>query len=152
MRAVTDKQLKLLIDGFLAHHPSLQPHMGSDRGITLMRKDSDIAAEVIRLLTLQGIPVLTVHDSFIVKSFHWVDLRCAMGMASIRVAGRDLLADQDGFVADREQGYETYALEALKLNYWGRQCEMSLRRHELFKRFACRAAVTGLGSRRSTEG
>jgi len=152
MRAVTDKQLKLLLDGFLAHHPSLQPHMGSDRGITLMRKDSDIAAEVIRLLTLQGIPVLTVHDSFVVKSFHWVDLRCAMGMASIRVAGRDLLADQDGLVADREQGYETYALEALKLNYWGRQCEMSLRRHELFKRFACRATVTGLGSRRSTEG
>ena len=152
MRAVTDKQLKLLLDGFLAHHPSLQPHMGSDRGITLMRKDSDIAAEVIRLLTLQGIPVLTVHDSFIVKSFHWVDLRCAMGMASIRVAGRDLLADQDGLVADREQGYETYALGALKLNYWGRQCEMSSRRQELFKRFAGRAVVTGLGSRRSSEG
>ena len=70
-----------------------------------MRIDSDITEEIIRIMTDKGIPVLTVHDSYIVERHRFSDLRAAMTMAAIRVAGYDLFAEQDDVEVERENGY-----------------------------------------------
>ncbi len=114
MRHATDLGLQRLLTAFTDSYPHLEQYLCSDQGIYLMRQDSDIAAEVMRQMTNQGIPVLCVHDSFIVDVFHWVELREAMVRASTRLAGRDLLAVQDAFACDRERGFEKYAVEALR--------------------------------------
>ena len=70
-----------------------------------MRVDSDITEEIIRLMTKKDIPVLTIHDSYIVERHRFADLRAAMTMAAIRIAGYDLFAEQDDLEVDRENGY-----------------------------------------------
>ena len=128
MRRATDLDLQRLLTAFTDSYPHLEQYLCSDQGIYLMRQDSDIAAEVIRLMTRQGIPVLCVHDSFIVDVFHWVELREAMVLASIRVAGRDLFAEQGAFACDREQGFEVYAVEALRSKRRLSECKGAISR------------------------
>ncbi len=128
MRRATDLDLQRLLTAFTDSYPHLEQYLCSDQGIYLMRQDSDIAAEVIRLMTRQGIPVLCVHDSFIVDVFHWVELREAMVLASIRVAGRDLFAEQGAFACDREQGFEKYAVEALRSKRRLSECKGAISR------------------------
>jgi hypothetical protein len=130
MKNATDKQLQLLLSEFVKCYPHLEKFLCSDQGIYLMRQDSDIAAEVIRLMTLQGIPVLCVHDSFIVDVFHWVELRTAMAIASIRIAGRDLMAEQDAFKCDREQGYERFSALSLRSKISVQESEQARARRE----------------------
>lgn len=128
MKNATDKQLQLLLSEFIKCYPHLEKFLCSDQGIYLMRQDSDIAAEVIRLMTRRGIPVLCVHDSFIVDVFHWVELREAMTLAAMRIAGRDLLAEQDAFTCDREQGFEYFAVDALRSKRSVRECSEAVSR------------------------
>jgi hypothetical protein len=47
-------------------HADVANAFGSDEGIRLMRTDSDIAVDVLLQCQKQEIPVLPVHDSFIV--------------------------------------------------------------------------------------
>jgi hypothetical protein len=60
-----------------------------------MNKDSMIAAEIIDTLTAKNIPVLTIHDSFIVQRHHFAQLRMAMVMASLKHCRRNLIAEQE---------------------------------------------------------
>ena len=62
-----------------------------------MNKDSMIAAEIIDTLTAKNIPVLTIHDSFIVQRHHFAQLRMAMVMASLKHCRRNLIAEQEKF-------------------------------------------------------
>ena len=146
MRHATDAELQRLLTTFTDSYPHLEQYLCSDQGIYLMRQDSDIAAEVIRLMTSQGIPILCVHDSFIVDVFHWVELRAAMVLASIRLAGRDLLAEQDAFACDREQGFEKYAVEALRSMRGVDECRVALGRRAGVS--ACNHRVRGFLMRR----
>ena len=50
-------------------------------------------------------PCTTIHDSYIVERHRFADLRTAMTMAAIRVAGYDLFAEQDDIEVDRSLGY-----------------------------------------------
>jgi hypothetical protein len=90
-------QLERLLDAFIAKNPHLGDYLCSDEGIKLMHKDSMIAADIMNTLTDKGIPVLTVHDSFIVQRHHFSDLRIAMVMASLKHCGRNLVAEQEEF-------------------------------------------------------
>ena len=47
-------------------HPRIKQFLGSGEGIKLMREDSDIAIEIIKQHTMMNVPILSVHDSFIV--------------------------------------------------------------------------------------
>jgi hypothetical protein len=96
-------QLARLLDAFIAKNPHLEDYLCSDQGITLMNKDSMIAADIMNALTDKGIPVLTVHDSFIVQRHHFSDLRIAMVMASLKHCGRNLVAEQEGFILEFEK-------------------------------------------------
>jgi hypothetical protein len=46
-------------------HQPIARHLRSGAGLRLMRKDSDIAAQVMRNMHLRNLPVLPVHDSFL---------------------------------------------------------------------------------------
>jgi len=61
--------------------------------------------EIIRIMTDKGIPVLTIHDSYIVERHRFADLRAVMATAAIRVAGYDLFAEQENIEVEREDGY-----------------------------------------------
>ena len=49
-----------------AKHPQIADGLGSDAGIELMNQDAQITEHVIKRFTEVGIPVLTIHDSYIV--------------------------------------------------------------------------------------
>ena len=104
-KRLTNKYLERLLEAFLDEHPDLRRFIATDTGIDLMRVDGDITEEIIRLMTKKGIPILTIHDSYIVERHRFADLRAVMATAAIRVAGYDLFAEQDDLEVDREDGY-----------------------------------------------
>lgn len=59
-----------MLEAIKDRHPSIASFLASGEGIKLQREDSDIAIEIIKQHTEMHVPILTVHDSFIVpKSF-----------------------------------------------------------------------------------
>lgn len=68
-------------DRILAKHGVLAGYFCSDLGIELQREDSEICRYVLNTLTAAQVPVLSVHDSFIVQKKHEAQLRDAMEMA-----------------------------------------------------------------------
>jgi len=110
-KRLTDKQLQLIIDSFLRYHPFMEHCLGADMGICLMNYDGKITAEIMHLLTKLNVPVLSIHDSYIVQREQFTNLRSAMAMAAIRIAGRDLHAVQDDIIANRYWGYNTYLVK-----------------------------------------
>lgn len=69
--SLTNHQLSVLLDGLRQKHPVIADDLGSDAGIELMNEDSRITEHVIKRFTERGLPVLTVHDSYIVHfSYH----------------------------------------------------------------------------------
>ncbi|TAF12581.1 MAG: hypothetical protein EAZ74_06970, partial [Alphaproteobacteria bacterium] len=94
-KRLKNPQLAQLLDAFILKNPHLSEYLCSDQGITLMNKDSQIAADIMNTLTDKGIPVLTIHDSFIVQRHHFSELRIAMMMACLKHCRRNLNAEQD---------------------------------------------------------
>lgn len=94
-KKLKNAQLEKLLEAFIQRNPHLQNYLCSDQGILLMNKDSLIAAEIIDTLTAKNIPVLTIHDSFIVQRHHFAQLRMAMVMASLKHCRRNLIAEQE---------------------------------------------------------
>ena len=103
-KGLKDLQLAKLLDSFIANNPHLTEFVGSDQGIKLMNKDSHIAADIMGTLTTKNIPVLTVHDSFIVERHYFAELRFAMVEASLKHCRRNLIAEQDGLTVDFSDG------------------------------------------------
>lgn len=96
-KRLKNTDLRLLLQAFTCKYPMLEQFICKDEGIKLMRIDGDITASIIDQLTDQKIPVLTIHDSYIVQRHHFSALRQAMILASLKYAGRNLLAVQEGF-------------------------------------------------------
>ena len=59
-------------------HSRIFHHFGCDMGIRLMRKDSHIALKILDHFSLQCIPCLGVHDSFLVLKKHQNELLSTM--------------------------------------------------------------------------
>jgi len=96
-KRMKNADLSQLLQAFTRKYPMLEQFICNDEGIKLMRIDGDITASIIDQLTDQKIPVLTIHDSYIVQRHHFSALRQAMILASLKYAGRNLLAVQEGF-------------------------------------------------------
>lgn len=81
------KDCQQVLDTFLSAHAPIAHHLfrGKDKGLYLQYLDSQIADEILRLMTKAKIPVLCVHDSFIVAAQHEVDLVQAISLAYSRV-------------------------------------------------------------------
>jgi hypothetical protein len=66
-------------------HPKIKHYFGTGEGIKLQHLDSRIAESVMLELAEQGIAALPVHDSFIVRRSHMIDLNVIMKEAFKRV-------------------------------------------------------------------
>lgn len=86
-KRLKDRELQSLLDAFLAKHPHLADCMFSDQGIRLMNVDSRMAERVLRLFTAKNIPLLCIHDSFIVDYNYGRALKAAMRSAASTVVG-----------------------------------------------------------------
>ena len=83
-------ELLRLLDAFIEKFPHLKPDLCSDMGIRLMKTDSEIANHVITAMTRKGIPVLCVHDSFIIDYEHSQQLKTVMRSVSQYVVGHPI--------------------------------------------------------------
>ena len=63
----TDDLLTILLDGFLEENPSIAHYLCADKGVELMAIDGNITTRLIEHFTYKNIPILTVHDSYIVE-------------------------------------------------------------------------------------
>ncbi len=70
-----------LIDRFALEHCKIGKHFFSGIGIKLQHLDSLVAEQVINWMTQRGLPVLCIHDSFIIQSDEEKLLRSAMQSA-----------------------------------------------------------------------
>jgi hypothetical protein len=141
-------QLAGLLDAFIAKNPHLEDYLCSDQGITLMNKDSQIAADIMNTLTDKGIPVLTIHDSFIVQRHHFAELRMAMVMATLKHCGRNLIAEQEGFILEFERTMSWGVLNEKAVNKLPKYepCDQYLHRLNRF------CAVHGLVATKTNKG
>jgi hypothetical protein len=64
-----------LIEAFVDHHASIRHLLFKKQGVKLFVTEGDICIEIIRRCTFEGIPVLPIHDSFIVPAKHQSELR-----------------------------------------------------------------------------
>jgi hypothetical protein len=93
-KEMTNKELEALLTRFIEKHPHLEGCLCTDQGIRLMNVDARIAEIVLRRLTAARIPVLSVHDSFIIDYTQVKRLKLMMGLASRQVTGQALPVDQ----------------------------------------------------------
>lgn len=70
-----------IVQAIRSKHLPIADDFCSDKGIRLMNLDSTICLSVLNILTQQGIPCLSVHDSFLVQKSHEATLRNAMAEA-----------------------------------------------------------------------
>jgi hypothetical protein len=89
-KSMTNKDLDILLDAFLTRNPILSDFLFQDKGIHLMYLDSQITAHVHRHFTKQGVPILSVHDSYIIDHMKVAEMREVMAEASEAVMGRAL--------------------------------------------------------------
>jgi hypothetical protein len=94
-RHMTNAELDRLMDAFLRRNPCLRDYLFDDQGIRLMYADAQITERVHRHFTQKGIPVLSVHDSYIIDIQHVDELRQVMAEASEEVVGRPLRCGVD---------------------------------------------------------
>jgi len=110
-KGMTNLELDVLLSSFKEKHPYLADDLCADRGIRLMNVDAQIAALVHRYFTIRNIPVLSVHDSFIVDYTRAAMLKRAMGLASRLIVGRVLRVDANSVGLDEFDGPVDHCLD-----------------------------------------
>lgn len=146
--SLLDHQLQSLMDQFLSIHPYLKEGVCSDRGISLMFLDSQVTAEVINSFVARNEPILSVHDSYIVRASQVTMLQESMKKATNKVIREVLPADQSSFSQSQLQGmlndfrqhdyqsYSDYALSGLlNREYQPKQTKRYVTSLQKFKRW-----------------
>ncbi|NIZ63528.1 hypothetical protein DL239_21460, partial [Sedimentitalea sp. CY04] len=77
-KSFTNAALEAILNEFLTRTPQLKGSLFADQGIRMMKLDSDIAELVINHFTARSIPVLCIHDSFLIDYHYGRDLKTAM--------------------------------------------------------------------------
>lgn len=72
---------KNMLTLFKEHHPNIAHYLFTGVGIKLQNIDSKISEFIIKRMTNKSIPVLNIHDSFIVEKKHHQELRRVMTKA-----------------------------------------------------------------------
>lgn len=103
-KGMANSSLDDLLAAFTQRHPHLSEFLFADHGIRLMNLDSKIAEFVHRWFTKRGVPVLSIHDSFIIDYTRVEELKRVMSLASRVVVGRALAVEAGG------QGLDTITL------------------------------------------
>lgn len=121
-KSMTNSDLKRLLDAFVQRHPHLADAIGADQGIRLMHVDSQISAFIHRHFTEQGVPVLSVHDSYIIDYTRVGELKAMMATASGEVVGSALPASNQLLGFDEMQGDDP---DIIRDYIWWRQTPRS---------------------------
>ena len=90
-----------------------QEALGADQGIRLMYRDSQIAERIINHFSEREIPVLCIHDSFIIDHRHSMQLRDFMQAVTRDLFGMTFALSQDYagidlFMSNPENRIEQY--------------------------------------------
>lgn len=93
LKSLSNDELHKLLDAFIHDHPEIEPFLCTGKGLELMYLDSRIAESVIEQLTDKSIPVLCVHDSFVVAHHQKKELLLAMEHACNEIIGRGIGSD-----------------------------------------------------------
>lgn len=96
-KGLTNAQLKQLLDQFIEENQTTEKYLCSDKGVELMHYDGEIAYRVICNFTNRNLPLLCVHDSFIVKHTHDNDLYNTMIKEAKEVVGQRFSLDANRY-------------------------------------------------------
>ena len=92
---LNNRELSKLINSFLELNPQFTGELFNDQIVNLMYQDSLITEYVIKKFTYRNLPILTVHDSFIVQYDQVLTLKKYMSEASKAVLGKQLNYERD---------------------------------------------------------
>ena len=101
-KTLTNDQLEVLLAAFLEKSPHLTELLFKDHGIRLMNLDGQITEWVHRHFCDQGVPVLSVHDSYLIDFTRVGELKRVMAEASEAVAGAALPTANQFFGLDEQ--------------------------------------------------
>ena len=111
--SLTDIQLAALLDAFIDKHPQFDGVLNTGQALRLMNIDSQIANMVIDHFTQKDIPVLCIHDSFIIQYDKAPELRRILDQATHQVTNYTVNHDiknerntHKGKVTGNIKGYE----------------------------------------------
>ena len=111
--SLTNIQLGMLLKGFIDKHPQFDGILNTGQALRLMNIDSQIANLVIDHFTQKDVPVLCIHDSFIIQYDKEPELRRILDQATHQVTNytinHDIKNDRNnhyGKVSGNIKGYE----------------------------------------------
>ena len=149
LKKLRNSQLLVLLEAFAAQNEPIKKYISTDSGVALMNIDGRITSRIIEHFTEKNIPVLTVHDSYIVPFGYDTELISVMNNATRHELGGfniglDVSSSSMGFVnhlraretMDRGQDYLT--LKAIMERT--KRCEGYLERLIKYERWSERAA------------
>ena len=118
-KSLKDKELKILLEAFKKKHPNIEEDLCSDKGVELMHMDGRITAKVIKHFTNKGIPILSVHDSYITQNQYSGELRKVMNeVVTEELNGFKINIDQEEVGIDQVQAFKNQdRANALDYNY-----------------------------------
>ncbi|WP_204326066.1 hypothetical protein [Sulfitobacter sediminilitoris] len=106
---IKNSKLDELLELLLEKNPCLNGKLFTDQGIRMMNLDGQITSRIHNHFTKKGIPVLSVHDSYIISCWKVDELRKAMSEASEAIVGQPLATsiklpgrEEYSFVSDDE--------------------------------------------------
>jgi hypothetical protein len=86
-KRLTDKQLGSLLEKMREKHSPIAGYLAADAGIDLMNEDARITEKIIQSFTERSVPILTIHDSYIVPCGEENALEVAMEASFKEVTG-----------------------------------------------------------------
>ena len=92
-KRLSNDQLEKLLDAFTERYPELKGYLATGQALHLMNLDSMIANMVIDHFTQQSVPILCIHDSFIIQHDKEQELRRVLHDAAVQVAGKGIEQD-----------------------------------------------------------
>ena len=112
-QSLTDLQLAKLLKGYIDKHPQFDGVLNTGQALRLMNLDSQIAKMVLDHFTNKNIPVLCIHDSFIIEYDKEPELRRILNQATHQVANsiidhdiKNVRNTHKGKVTGNIKGYE----------------------------------------------
>ena len=112
-QSLTDIQLGVLLDAFIDKHPQFKEVLNTGQALRLMNIDSQIANMVLDYFTQKNIPVLCIHDSFIIQYDKEPELRRILDQSTHQVTSSRISHDiknernsHSGKVTGNIKGYE----------------------------------------------
>ena len=112
-QSLTDIQLATILNGFIDKHPQFKGVLNTGQALRLMNIDSQIANMVLDHFTNKNIPVLCIHDSFIIQYDKEPELRRILDQATHQVTKaridhdiKNLRNTHTGKVTGNIKGYE----------------------------------------------